>query len=172
MIKLYFRDRVNARYPLATACLKLPMVLLQSLAMRCAISAPTARRRWILGALSISCWSWIIFFGVVLQVCRAYGAASARIGYAEGGTQRRRRGISVEPSTQSATVHLRVIGRFRTKESVGGTPTEAVGTTALPKKSGMTGVSGSISPTNQRCTAHHDRFVFENCIWNLPDLIS
>jgi hypothetical protein len=55
---------------------------------------------WCLGAapgIGRSYRSWMIFFGVVLQICRAYGAASARIGYAEGGTQRRRRGISVEP---------------------------------------------------------------------------
>jgi hypothetical protein len=45
-----------------------------------------------------------------------------------------------------------LVGCGRIKDSVGGTPTEAVETTALPKKPPMSGVSGSILPTNQRCT--------------------
>jgi hypothetical protein len=48
-------------------------------------------------------------------------------------------------------VHLRVVGWFRMEDSVGGTPTEAVKTTALPENSPMIGVSGFILPTNQRC---------------------
>jgi hypothetical protein len=45
-----------------------------------------------------------------------------------------------------------LVGCGRIKDSVGGTPTEAVETTALPKKPRMSGVSGVILPTNQRCT--------------------